>query len=72
MENVQVVDSLPDGQGYVSSTDPFAPGYSTAEIQGVSLNPPPAPLDEGPFDWTHNQASRITVRRLGCSTIRST
>ena len=65
MQDVQVVDTLPNGQGYISSTDPFAPGYSTAQILNVNLNPPPAPLDEAPFDWTHNQndpAERITVR----------
>jgi hypothetical protein len=59
-ENVQVVDRLPDGQGYISSTDPKAPGYSTDQILGVSLNPPPVALDEGTFDWRHNQANRIT------------
>ena len=62
---MQVVDKLPNGQGYISSTDPFAPGYSTGQILGVSLNPPPQPLDEAPFDWTHNQndpAERITVK----------
>ena len=62
IEDVQVVDGLPDGQGYISSTDPFAPGFSTGQILGVSLNPPPAPLDEGSFDWTHNQSDRITVK----------
>jgi hypothetical protein len=62
VENVQVVDRLPDGQGYISSTDPKAPGYSTDQVLGVSLNPPPAPLAEGAFDWTHNQANRITVK----------
>ena len=62
VETVQVVDQLPDGQGYISSMDPKAPGYSTDQILGISLNPPPAPLDEGPFDWTHNAADRITVK----------
>ena len=59
-DTVQVVDQLPNGQGYISSTDPLGPGYSTSQIVGVSLNPPPAPLDEGNFDWTHNDNSRIT------------
>ena len=62
VETVQVVDQLPDGQGYISSTDPKAPGYSTDQILGISHNPPPAPLDEGPFDWTHNATDRITVK----------
>jgi len=62
VETVQVIDQLPDGQGYISSTDPKAPGYSTDQILGINLNPPPAPLDEGPFDWTHNAIDRITVK----------
>ncbi|MDH4074018.1 MAG: hypothetical protein OEV41_13025, partial [Gammaproteobacteria bacterium] len=65
MQDVRVIDTLPNGQGYISSTDPFAPGYSTAQILNASLNPPPSPLDEAPFDWTHNQndpAERITVK----------
>ena len=65
VQDIQVVDNLPNGQGYISSTDPFDPGNSTAQIAGVSLNPPPAPLDEAPFDWTHNTispAERITEK----------
>jgi uncharacterized repeat protein (TIGR01451 family) len=65
VQDVQVVDQIPDGQGYISSTDPLGPGYSTTEIEGVSLNPPPVPLDEAPFDWTHNTndpAERIDVK----------
>lgn len=63
VQNIQVVDELPDGQGYLSSTDPLA--ESTSAISGVSLNPPPDPLDEGDFDWTFNTvvpAERITVK----------
>ena len=65
LQDMQVIDNLPNGQGYISATDPFAPGYSTGQILGVSLNPPPQPLEEAPFDWTHNQndpAERITVK----------
>ena len=54
VQDIQVVDNIPDGQGYISSTDPFAPGQSTGQILNVSLNPPPLPLAEAPFDWTHN------------------
>ena len=40
VQRIQVVDELPDGQGYISSTDPLPPvGTSTAMIAGVSLNP---------------------------------
>ncbi len=63
VQNIQVVDEIPDGQGYISSTDPLA--TSTAAIAGVTLNPPPTPLDEGFFDWTFNTvtpAERITVK----------
>lgn len=65
VQDIQVVDNIPDGQGYISSTDPFGPGMSTGQIQNVSLNPPPAPLTEIPFDWTHNTispAERITEK----------
>ena len=65
LQDMQVVDNLPNGQGFISATDPFAPGNSTGQILGVNLNPPPQPLEEAPFDWTHNQddpAERITVR----------
>jgi len=65
VQDIQVVDQIPDGQGYISSTDPLGPGMSTAAIQGVSLNPPPLPLSENPFDWTFNTvvpAERITEK----------
>jgi uncharacterized repeat protein (TIGR01451 family) len=65
VQDIRVVDNIPDGQGYISDTDPFAAGYSTSEIQSVSFNPPPLPLDEAPFDWTHNgniPAERISAR----------
>ena len=65
VQDIQVVDQIPDGQGYISSTDPFGPGMSTAQIQGVQLNPPPLPLSEDWFDWTFNTvvpAERITEK----------
>lgn len=65
VQDIQVVDQIPDGQGYISSNDPLGPGLSTAAILGVSLNPPPVPLSEAWFDWTHNTivpAERITVK----------
>jgi uncharacterized repeat protein (TIGR01451 family)/fimbrial isopeptide formation D2 family protein len=56
VQRIQVVDELPDGQGFIASTNPFAPGFSTSAIQGVSRNPPTlAPLNEGFVDWTFNQ-----------------
>jgi uncharacterized repeat protein (TIGR01451 family)/fimbrial isopeptide formation D2 family protein len=58
VQDIQVVDQLPDGQGYISSTDPYL--TSTSAIQGISLNPAGlAPLDEvaAPdwMNWTFNQ-----------------
>lgn len=53
VQDIQVVDQLPDGQGYLSSTDPRL--TSSPEIVGISLNPPTlAPLDEGWINWTFN------------------
>ncbi len=64
VQDIQVVDELPDGQGYISSTDPSA--TSTTAIQGISLNPAGlSPLDEGWIDWMFNQivpAERITEK----------
>lgn len=65
VQDIQVVDQLPDGQGYISSTDPRDPGMSTAAIQGISLNPPPVALSEDWFDWTFNTVvptERITEK----------
>jgi len=63
VQDVRLVDQLPNGQGYLRSTDPLL--TSTSAIAGVALNPPPAPLAEGDFDWTFNSvvpAERITER----------
>lgn len=63
VQNIQVVDELPAGQGYLTSTDPAL--TSDPAVMGISLNPPPAPLDEGWFNWTFNTvvpAERITLR----------
>jgi uncharacterized repeat protein (TIGR01451 family)/fimbrial isopeptide formation D2 family protein len=60
VQNIDVVDQVPDGQAYISSTDPYLD--STALIAGVSLNPAGlAALDEGWFDWRFNvpDAERI-------------
>ncbi|HEX7045565.1 MAG TPA: hypothetical protein VF203_13245, partial [Burkholderiales bacterium] len=63
VHSVRVVDELPDGQGYISSTDPYSTG-TTSAIRSINLNPPDlAPLDEGFIDWTFNQdpnTERIT------------
>ncbi|MCK7509896.1 MAG: DUF11 domain-containing protein [Desulfobacterales bacterium] len=67
VQDIQVFDQLPDGQGYISSTDPYATvPPTTPGILGISLNPAGlTPLDEGWIDWTFNTVvpgERITVR----------
>lgn len=64
VQNIQVVDQMPAGQGYLRSTNPLA--TSTSAIKGVTLNPSTlAPLDQGWIDWRFNQvvpAERITAK----------
>ena len=67
VQRITVTDELPDGQGYISSTDPALTSDTT--ILGINLtpqtSPPLNPLDEGWIDWSFNQAvpaERITVR----------
>lgn len=53
VQNIDVADEVPDGQAYLSSTDPYV--LSTARIANVSLNPAGlTPLDEGWFNWRFN------------------
>lgn len=65
VQNIDVVDQIPDGQAYISSSDPYA--LSTALIgqnSDMSLNPGTlTALDETPFDWRFNvnPANRIEV-----------
>ncbi|MBT8127795.1 MAG: isopeptide-forming domain-containing fimbrial protein, partial [Gammaproteobacteria bacterium] len=67
VQAITVTDQFPDGQGYISSTDPAL--TSDLEIRSIVLSPqnspPLQPLDEGWIDWSFNQAvpaERITVR----------
>ncbi len=63
VQRIQVDDQLPNGQGFISTSVP-APA-SDVSVLNIVLNPPPAPLDEGTFNWTFNQnvpAERITIR----------
>ena len=67
VQAITVTDQFPDGQGYISSTDPALTSDPT--IVNISLvpqtSPPLQPLDEGWIDWRFNQnvpAERITVR----------
>ncbi|MBN2428043.1 MAG: DUF11 domain-containing protein [Deltaproteobacteria bacterium] len=50
VQNIDVVDEVPDGQVYISSAD----AGSTSLIQGVALTLPGAPITEGQFDWRFN------------------
>ena len=64
VQDIQVVDQMPNGQGYLRSTNPLV--TSSPAITGVSLNPAGlAPLDEGSIDWRFNRVvpgERITVK----------
>ena len=64
VQNITVTDELPNGQGYVSSTDPSL--TSTPQIKAISLSaqtsPPLAPLDEGWIDWRFNTVAPLSNR----------
>lgn len=72
VQDVTTTDELPNGQGYVSSTDPAL--TSTVQVKPYSLtaqtNPPLNPLDQGWIDWVNNPvtlpggvlSNRITQR----------
>ncbi len=66
VQDVTLYDQLPNGQGYISSTNPVT--TSTSGILGVSLNPPPVAPNEvtAPeyMNWTFNfgEPQRITER----------
>ncbi|MGB3212034.1 MAG: SdrD B-like domain-containing protein [Desulforhopalus sp.] len=62
VQNIDVVDEVPNGQVYISSTDPYS--QSTSLIRNVTLNPVGlSALDEGWFDWLFNvpDSERIEV-----------
>jgi len=62
VQNIDVVDEIPDGQAYISSTDPYL--QSTSRIENVTLNPAGlSALDEGWFNWRFNvpDSERIEV-----------
>jgi len=62
VQNIDVVDEVPDGQAYISSTDPYV--QSTSRIENITLNPPGlSALDQGWFDWRFNvpDSERIEI-----------
>jgi large repetitive protein len=64
VQNIKVVDQLPPGQGYISSTNPAL--TSTVQVKQFSLiaetSPPLNPLDEGWIDWTFNPVAPLSNR----------
>ncbi len=61
VQNIDVADEAPDGQAYISSTDPYA--LSTTLIENVTLNPGGlTALDEGWFDWRFNVTDSEQIR----------
>ncbi|MFA6902921.1 MAG: isopeptide-forming domain-containing fimbrial protein [Gallionellaceae bacterium] len=66
VQNITVTDELPNGQGYISSTDPAL--TSTSQVKGFALtaqtSPPLNPLDEGWIDWTFNTVAPLSNRIL--------
>ena len=66
VQNITVTDELPNGQGYISSTDPAL--TSTSQVKSFSLtaqtSPPLSPLDEGWIDWRFNPVAPLSNRIL--------
>jgi large repetitive protein len=64
VQNIRVVDQLPAGQGYISSTDPAL--TSTPLVRQFALsavtNPPLSALDEGSIAWTFNPVAPLSNR----------
>ena len=61
VQNIDVTDEVPDGQAYLSSTDPYV--QSTSLIENVTLNPVDlSALDEGWFDWRFNVPDDEQIR----------
>ncbi|HHP7235775.1 MAG TPA: hypothetical protein ACFCUC_14180 [Desulfobacterales bacterium] len=63
VQNIAVTDQLPEGQGFISSTDPDID--STDGILGITRAPAGlSPLDEGSIEWSFNRdpaTERITT-----------
>jgi large repetitive protein len=69
VQNVTLTDELPNGQGYISSTDPALTSSSqiiSTPLPTAQTSPPLNPLDEGFIDWRFNTvgplANRITLK----------
>ena len=55
VQDIQVDDELPNGQGWLRSGDSPPPENTTAAIQNINRTPSPLnPLDEGWVTWTFN------------------
>lgn len=66
VQNITVTDELPNGQGYISSTNPAL--TSTSQVKSFTLtaqtSPPLNPLDEGWIDWAFNPVAPLSNRIL--------
>ena len=61
VQNIDVVDEVPDGQAYIDSSDPYA--QSTSLIRNVVLSPAGLEsLDEVWFDWRFNIPDSEQIR----------
>ncbi|MGD8891385.1 MAG: hypothetical protein PVF94_00005 [Desulfobacterales bacterium] len=67
VQDIQVFDQLPDGQGYISSTDPYL--TSTGAIQSISLNPagltaPNEVTAPEYMNWTFNWGDALRITEM--------
>ncbi|MGB5732345.1 MAG: hypothetical protein WBN24_12090, partial [Acidimicrobiia bacterium] len=61
VQNIEVDDELPNGQGWLRSGDSDPPENTTSAILGISRAPSPLnPLDEGWVTWFFNAGQPIT------------
>ena len=61
VQNIEVDDELPNGQGWLRSGDSAPPDNTTSAIQGISRTPAPLnPLNEGWVTWFFNAGQPIT------------
>ena len=61
VQNIEVDDELPNGQGWLRSGDSAPPDNTTSAIDGISRKPSPSkPLNEGWITWLFNVGLPIT------------
>jgi uncharacterized repeat protein (TIGR01451 family)/fimbrial isopeptide formation D2 family protein len=67
VQDITVYDQLPNGQGYISSTDPYL--TSTSAIQSISLNPagltaPNEVTAPDYMNWTFNWSDALRITEM--------